>query len=110
MSSPLISSELLSRAGKSSTQRFKILKHKHEVLQDEQRKKIVTNSLAAPAVQKEEMSRETLDGLIERELELLQREAAVREKEASIQERQLLSPSFKAIDREGFYKAQVSGT
>lgn len=96
-----MSADLLSRAGKSSTQRFKILKRKNSILQP--RKKF----LARPArsSRKEELSREALDLLLQKELKLLQTEALPQPSQPRLHRP---SPSFRTQDRDTFYQARTA--
>lgn len=96
-----MSADLLSRAGKSSTQRFKILKRKNSILQP--RKKFLQRPLHSR--RKEELSREALDQLLQKELKLLQVEALSQPSQPVLKR---ASPSFKTQDRETFYLTRTA--
>ena len=95
-----MSADLLSRAGKSSTQRFKILKRKNSILQP--RKKFLAR---APRSERKELSREALDLLLQKELKLLQAEALPQPSQPVLHR---ASPSFRTQDRDTFYQTRTA--
>lgn len=100
--------DLLSRAGKSSSQRFKILQDQMSILQHRARKLVAPSLLHLPQLKKVEANKEEVEELIAKELQALHKDRTTRK----IVKHESTRPSavFRAQDREDFYRAIVRST
>jgi len=100
--------DLLSRAGKSSSQRFKILQDQMSILQNRARKLVAPSLLHLPPLKKAEANKEEMEALIAQELQALHKDRAAHRTTKHGSTRP--SAIFQAQDREDFYRAIVSTT
>jgi hypothetical protein len=98
--------DLLSRAGKSSSERFKVLQDQMSILQQRARKLVAPSFLRLPPLKKTQANREEVEALISQELQTIQLNRASRKiaKHESAQR----SAVFLAQDRENFYRSTVT--